>query len=255
VTKAELANIGTHLPANSSALMTFVETSDPRRLLAATAGHRPAAASAAVIAPDLDATVFAGADNPLEVSHSSRSHVLAANETSVLSMMVLRYPDVDTAKQTAARIAKTKSNGADAQVELVIKVDADGRRHVTDPKFGPEAWAKSDIVSWGLFGVVVGAIAGAFGGGIFKGAVVTGIGWALFGLFAGALYGLWAGRATTARRLKGIGPILAPESSMLLAWAEGPAKRETIEMLATANAKRLVLLFNPTDGGAVLEAP
>ena len=255
VSEAELASIGTHMPANSSALMTFVETSDPRRLLAATAGHRPAAASAAVIAPDLDATVFAGAENPLEVSHSSGPQVLAANETSVVSMIVLRYPDVDTAKQTAARIAKTKSAGADAQIELLIKVDPNGHRHVTDPKFGPKAWAKSDIVSWGLFGVVVGAIAGAFGGGIFKGAVVTGIGWALFGLLAGALYGLWAGRATTARRLKGIGPILAPGSSMLLAWAEGPVKRETIEMLATADAKRLVLLFNPTDGGAVLEAP
>jgi hypothetical protein len=111
------------------------------------------------------------------------------------------------------------------------------------------------MVSWGLFGVVVGAIAGAFGGGIFKGAVVTGIAWAIFGLFAGALYGLWAGRSTTARRLKGIGPILAPGSSMLVAWAQGPVKRETIERLAAADAKRLVLLFNPTGGGAVLEAP
>ena len=255
VTKAELANIGTHMPANSSVLLTFVETSDPRRLLAATAGHRPAAASAAVIAPDLDATVFAGANNPIEVSHSSGSQALAANETSAVSMILLRYPDVDTAKQTAARIAKTKSDGANAQIELMIKVDANGHRHVTDPKFGPKAWAKSDVVSWGLFGVVVGAIAGAFGGGIFKGAVVTGIGWALFGLFAGALYGLWAGRATTARRLKGIGPILVPGSSMLLAWAEGPVTRETIERLAGADAQRLVLLFNPTDGGAALEAP
>lgn len=103
--------------------------------------------------------------------------------------------------------------------------------------------------------MVVGAIAGAFGGGIFKGALVTGIGWALFGLFAGALYGLWAGRATTARRLKGIGPILAPGSSMLLAWAEGAVKRVTIEMLAAANAKRLVLLFNPVEGGRSSRPP
>jgi hypothetical protein len=39
----------------------------------------------------------------------------------------------------------------------------------------------------------------------------------------------------------------------LLAATAGHA--ETIEMLATANAKRLVLLFNPVVGGAVLEAP
>jgi hypothetical protein len=255
VTKAELASIGTHMPANSSALLTFAETSDPHRLVAATAGHQTSAASAAVVSPELDTIVFAGADNPVEVSHSSGSRSLAANNTAVVSMIVLRYPDVDTAKQTAARIAKAKSDGANAQIELIIKVDPNGHRHVTDPKFGPKAWAKSDVVSWGLFGVVVGAIAGAFGGGIFKGAVVTGIGWALFGLFAGALYGLWAGRATTARRLKGIGPILAPGTSMLLAWAQGPVKQETIDSLAAAKATRLVLLFNPTEGGALLEAP
>jgi hypothetical protein len=255
VTKAELASIGTRLPANSSALITFAETSDPRRLLAATSGHQTSAASAALVSPDLDATVFAETGQPIEVSHSSGSQVLAANETPLMSMILLRYPDVDTASQTAAGIAKTKSAGAKAQIELIIKVDPNGHRHVTDPKFGPKAWAESDIVSWGLFGVVVGAIAGAFGGGIFKGAVLTGIGWALFGLFAGALYGLWAGRATTASRLKGIGPILAPGSSMLLAWAEGPIKRETIDSLATANSKRLVLLFNHVEGGAVLEAP
>jgi hypothetical protein len=255
VTKAELANIGTHLPANSSALITFAETSDPRRLLAASAGHQTSAATAALVSRDLDATVFAGANNPIEVSHSSGSHALPGNETALMSMIVLRYPDVDAAKKTAARLAKAKSDGANAQVELIIRVDPNGHRHVTDPKFGPKAWAKSDVVSWGLFGVVVGAIAGAFGGGIFKGAVATGIGWAVFGLFAGALYGLWAGRATTARRLKGIGPILAPGSSMLLAWAEGPVTRGAIDRLAGANAQRLVLLFNPTDGGAVLEAP
>jgi hypothetical protein len=97
---------------------------------------------------------------------------------------------------------------------------------VTDPKFGPKAWAESGVVSWGVFGV-----------------------------FAGAVYGLWVGRATTARRLNGIGPILAPGSSMLLAWADGPVKRETIEMLAAANAKWLVLLFNPLRAGRFSKPP
>jgi hypothetical protein len=64
------------MPGNSSALITFVETSDPRRLLAATAGHQTSAASAALVSPDLDANVFAGADNPLEVSHSMRDEGL-----------------------------------------------------------------------------------------------------------------------------------------------------------------------------------
>ena len=44
-------------------------------------------------------------------------------------------------------------------------------------------------------------------------------------LFAGALYGLWAGRAVSARRLKGVGPLLPPDSSVILAWADGAALR------------------------------
>jgi hypothetical protein len=28
-----------------------------------------------------------------------------------------------------------------------------------------KAWAKSDLISWGVFGLAVGALAGAFGGG------------------------------------------------------------------------------------------
>lgn len=120
VTKAELASIGTHMPANSSALITFAETIDARRLAVATAGHQASAASAALVSPVLDAAVFAGADNPIEVSRSSGSQVLAAYETALMSMIVLRYPEVDTAEQTAARIAKAKSDRTDEQIELVI---------------------------------------------------------------------------------------------------------------------------------------
>jgi len=102
--------------------------------------------------------------------------------------------------------------------------------------------------------VVVGAIAGASGGGILKGGVVTGIAWAIFGVFDGALYGLWAGRTISARRLKGIGPLLARDTSVLLAWADGPVSQETIDTLSAGNAQRLVLRFNPVASGAVLEA-
>jgi len=49
------------------------------------------------------------------------------------------------------------------QVEAVIWADSSGRRHVVDPSQGVAAWARRDAVSWGLFGVVVGALAGAFG--------------------------------------------------------------------------------------------
>src|SRR5215467_5233335 len=58
LTKAELARIGTQLPAQSSALLFFVETSEPQRLLEATSRHTPSVVSAATISDDLTAHVF-----------------------------------------------------------------------------------------------------------------------------------------------------------------------------------------------------
>ena len=74
--------------------------------------------------------------------------------------------DPKVAAEVAKAAAKGKSgaNGA-PQIELVITTDGNGHRHVTDPTRGTAAWARADVVSWGLFGVVVGAVAGAVGGG------------------------------------------------------------------------------------------
>ena len=259
--KDELTRIGARLPASSSALVTFAETRDPRSLLKATAAHAPATASVAAIGDDLGARVFAGAADPIEVSRSSGRGAIPPSQAAPTSMIMLRYPSTDTAKQIASRAAPTSKKAAAAspvQVELVIWADPGGRRHVADPSQGVKAWAKSDLVSWGLFGVVVGALAGAFGGGGVHGfvsdAVVTGIGWAVFGLLAGALYGLWAGRAVSARRLKGLSGLLVPGSSILVAWADGPVGQDTIDPLTAPGSQRLILRFNAIEGGAVLEA-
>ena len=119
------------------------------------------------------------------------------------------------------------------------------------------AMAKSDVISWGAFGVVYGAIVGAVNNGgilsFIKGGVATGLAWAIFGLVAGALYGLWAGRAVSARRLKGIGPLLAPDTSTMLAWANGDITPQTVTELAAPDAQSLILRFNPAGRGAVLE--
>jgi hypothetical protein len=176
VTKGQVAHIGARFPAGSSALLMFVETSDPRRLPMATADHAPAVASVAMISDDLSTRVFGGTANPVEVSHSSNAQALPLDRTALLSMLVLRYPDPDTAKQTASQIATGHARAADAtEVELVIKIDGNGHRHVTDPGLGVAAFAKSDVISWGAFGVVWGAIAGgASGGGILKGGLAVG---------------------------------------------------------------------------------
>ena len=257
--KDELGRIGARLPASSSALLTFAETSDPRSLLKAAAAHGPTTASVAGIGDDLAARVFAGAIDPIEVPARPEGAAITLSQAAPTSMILLRYPDPGTAGQVAAKAAAGSKKTADlVQVELVIRVDRDGRRHVADPSQGVKAWAKADLVSWGLFGVAVGALAGAFGGGGVHGfvdnAVVTGIGWAVFGLVAGALYGLWAGRAVSARRLKGLRGLLVPGSSMLVAWADGPVRPDAMGMLTGPGSQRLILRFNPVEGGAVLEA-
>jgi len=259
--KDELARIGARLPASSSALLTFAETRDPRSLLAAAAASSPAAASVAAIGDDLAARVFAGAADPVELPRSPEGDTLPPSQAPPVSMILVRYPDPGTAKQIAARAApksKKEAESSPVQVELVIWADHDGRRHVADPAQGVKAWAKSDLISWGLFGVAVGALAGAFGGGglhsLVDNAVVTGILWAVFGLVAGALYGLWAGRAVSARRLKSFGHLIAPGTSMLVAWADGPQRQDTLGTLTAPGSQRLILRFNPVEGGAVLEA-
>jgi hypothetical protein len=257
--KDELARIGARLPASSSALLTVAETTDPRGLLKAAAAHGPATASVASIGDGLAARVFAGADFPVEVPRGAEGGAITPTQNAPTSMILLRYPDPGAAGQVASQAAPTsKKTAGPVQVELVIWVDSSGRRHVADPSQGVKAWAKSDLISWGLFGVVVGALAGAFGGGgvhsFVDNAVVTGVGWAVFGLAAGALYGLWAGRAVSARRLKGLHGLLTPGTSMLVAWANGPVRPEAIGTLTRPGSQRLILRFNPVEGGAVLEA-
>jgi hypothetical protein len=256
--KAELKHIGRRLPAKSSALLMFAETSDARRLLDAAAAHAPSVASAAAIGDDLSVRVFAGANHPVEVPHGSRTQELPVDQTSAFSMIALRYPERDGANQAAARLANKPKASDAAYVEVVIDTDRDGHRHVKDPKQGPAAWIKGDIIGWGAFGLLCGVISGATTDSGLAGVIKQGVGAAIvlgaFGIFAGFLYGTWVGRSISARRLKRVGPLLAPDTSLLVAWADGSVSAQTIDTLNAPQAQRLVLLFNPTERGAVLEA-
>ena len=258
--KNELRRIGGRLPGNSSAVVAFVQGTDPRRVLSATASFEPTAASAAAIAADLSARAYSGAANPLETSAAPAraAPTAAADQTTELSMLLVRFAGEHAARQALAKFGSASHQDQKApQVELVIETNEHGRRRVIDPTTGTAALAKSDTISWGLFGLVWGAIVGfTSNAGVLssiESGLVTGILWALFGVVAGALYGLWAGRGVSARRLKGLGPFVPPGTSAVLAWAEGPLSQETIGRWAAPGSQRLILRFNPVGRGAVLE--
>ena len=260
LTKDELKRIGGRLPSNSSAIVAFVQGTDPRRVLSSTASYQPATASVAAVTADLSAQAYSGASNPLETSTApaGAAPTATADQAAELSMLLVRFAGEHAARQALAKSGSARHQDQKApQVELVIEANEHGRRRVIDPTTGSAAFAKSDVISWGLFGLAWAAIVGFAGDGGVLGSIesglVTGILWALFGLVAGALYGLWAGRGVSARRLKGLGPFVPPSTSLVVAWAEGPLSQETTERWAAPGSERLILRFNPVGPGAVLE--
>jgi hypothetical protein len=74
-------------------------------------------------------------------------------------------------------------------------------------------------------------------------------------LGVGALYGALFGKAFSARRLKGIGSLLTPGTSLLMAWVDraSPLTESALDAYVTPGSQRLVLNFNSGEGGAVLQ--
>jgi uncharacterized membrane protein len=256
LTKDQRRGIGEHLPAGSSALAAFVMGSDPRRILAAAAPSAPAVASVAAIGPDLSARVFTAADSPVGGSAGQAGTPVQA---ASLGMVLVRFEGEHSARQALAAATPAKGGPPDAAVpELVIEADERGKRRVIDPKLGSAAMARADIVSWGGFGLAYGIIVGFAGNGGVLGAaehgLVTGIAWGAFGLAAGALFGLWAGRSVSARRLKGIGPLVPPGSSAVLGWAVGSVPATAADSWLAPGSERLLVRFVASQHGLVLEA-
>lgn len=249
-TKAELRHVGAALPADSSALLTFVSTADPAALGSAAAVRTAASVGVAAIADDLSVQEFDVSAGAARSAHAADPGPGAGK--AIASMVLVRYPDVDGAHAAAARLTADHEAAKAAQVELVVRRDKEGRSHVADPKFGVAAFITSDIVTWGVFGVAVGAISGAVGGGILKGGLITGIAWAVFGIFAGALYGLWAGRAVSGRRLRCVGGLLPAGTSAVLAWTDGRPEGRVLDDLTGLATEHAILTFTPVPGGALV---
>jgi hypothetical protein len=234
--KPDLTTIGAQLTPDSSAIVAFVECADDPDLARA-APKAATAISGVVISPDLAA-------HPI-------GDVAAQPGPTALSMTMLRYRGEHTARQALAPVKGTGSH-----VELLVEVARSGRARVVSPSQGAAAMSRSDVVSWGGFGVFFGLIAGLLGNGGVAGALedglVTGFAWAVFGLVAGALYGLWAGRATSARRIRRLRPLLPEDTSTALVWVVGPATDPIAEQLRSAS-RHVTLDFHPTSQGAVLQ--
>ena len=248
LTKDELKRIGGRLPGDSSAVVAFLRGTDPRRLLASVASYEPTTASVAEIAPDLSARVHSGAGQSKETSASP-----------ALDMLLVGFTGEHGAREALADSRSDKHEKAkEPDVELFIEANEDGRLRVVAPKTGTAAFAKSDILGWGVFGVAYGLIVGFVAGdngilGDLESGLLVGVLWGIFGAFAGALYGMWAGRGVSARRLKGLGAFVPPDTSLVVAWAEGSLSQERIERWAATGSRRLALRFNPVGQGAVLE--
>ena len=260
LTKDELKRIGSRLPANSSAIVAFVHGPDPRRILSSTTGYQPATASVAAITTDLTAQVYRDAAQLAETSatRAGAAPTAAEDQRSEVSMLVVRFVGERAARQAVAESGTATHQDQKApQVELVIETNQHGRRRVINPNTGTATFSKGAAIGWGLSGLAWGVIVGFAGDGGVLGSIesglLTGIIWALLGLAAGALYGLWAGRSVSARRLKGLDPLLPPDTSLVVAWAEGSPGQETIDRWAGSASQRLILRFNPAPHGAVLE--
>jgi uncharacterized membrane protein len=256
--KGELKRIGGQLAGDSSAIAVFVESSDPRRLLSSTASYKPTTASTAAIGGDLSAQVLPGASGPARTSSGPAGGARAPLSSTMVNMLLLRYPGKDTARRQMTKAAAAgQHHGQAVKTELVFEAPEHGRLKVSNPTQGAAATSKSDLISWGLFGLVYGAIVGAAGhNGILghaEGALVNGIVWALAGLAAGALYGLWAGRTVSARRLKGVRPLLPTGTSTVLAWSEGDLSQQAIDGWSAPGSQQLILHFNPAGDGILLD--
>ena len=272
LTKDQLARIGRSVRPDSSALAVYLQAANPEQLLTRMSAVRPTTASIATISADLSAHVHSAPVNGVGTTPGQAAEDgTAPVEVDRLAMVLVRYRGAQGArvamlqhamskgKKPMGKKPKGKANEEGVpEVELLIETDGSGRHRVIDPTTGARITSRGDVLSWGGFGLVCGAIAGYLGTSGILGAVergfLTAIGWAIFGLIAGALYGLWAGRGVSARRISRMGPILPPDTSTVIAWADDTVSPEAIKTWATGHSNLLTLWFTPTSTGAQLEA-
>ena len=257
----QLRRLGEGMRRDSSAIVVFTKGGADTVVRSTAAAYGPTTASLVAISGDLSARVLAGAGGPTEVSAAVSGGQSPPAETStLLNMLLVRLPGQHAARQALAELAPTKTPDPSlpqvAQVEVVLESDAQGGLHAHSPNFGVGFSAKSSLMSWGVLGLVLGALGGYAGGGgilgFLGGGLITALVWGAFGALAGALYGLFVGNVLSARQLKKMDGLVPPNSSLAFLWADGDLTAEAIDRWAPAGSRRLVVRFDSTSQGIVL---
>ena len=109
----------------------------------------------AAIGQDLSAQVLTGAPRPNgATSVRVGSAPVLPGSSTMLNMLLLRYPGKDTARRQLARArSEGRKDGQAVKTELVFEAPEHGRLKVSDPTPGSAAMSRSDLISWGLFGL------------------------------------------------------------------------------------------------------
>jgi uncharacterized membrane protein len=255
----QLRRIGEGMRRDSSAVVVFMECRADEAVLSTAATYGQTTASLVAISGELAASVVDGAGGSSAVSGvpAPGGPLPMADESTLLNMLLVRLPGQHAVRQALAELAPAKTPDPSVpQVELVLESDSHGRLHVHSPNFGVRFSARSSLMSWGVLGLIFGAIAGFTGGGgilgILGGGLVTGIVWGAFGILAGALYGLFVGRVLSARQRKMLDDLVPPNSSLAFVWADGDLTNQPTDRWATHGSQRLVVRFDSTPQGIVL---
>ena len=265
----QLRRIGEGMRRDSSAVVVFLKCGADEAVRFTAAAYGPTTASLVAISGELSARVLAGAGGPTEVSAAvpgeprpaaDTSTDTSTDKTTLLNMLLVRLPGQHTVRQALAELASAKTPDPGRpqvmQVEVVLESDAGGGLHVHSPNLGVRFSARSSLVSWGVLGLICGAIGGWAGGGgilgFLGGGLITGVVWGAFGILAGALYGLFVGNVLSARQRKKMDVIVPPNSSLAFVWADGDLTNEAIDRWAPPGSQRLVVRFDTTSQGIIL---
>lgn len=153
----ELKNIAKRLPPNSSVLLAFLKTSHAQQIIDSTSRYTPAASTLVTVGEGMETRVISGTSDKTEKLSPTSTPVQGGADGDLLSILVFRYRGHQTARQIEGQLRGEWKQAGDAlQSEMMIEVDEQKRVHVYDPSPGVRAQAISSMISWGLFGLIVG---------------------------------------------------------------------------------------------------